>query len=180
MSTDAEASSVEFVREPNDIEAAVALLSELNEVPIADTLARLRLAQAEGLQLVGVFTVHTRKLWALATFRFCWRLYCGRTVYIDDFIVAAEARFKGYGSKLFRWLVEHAKTNDCVNITLDTGVRVFGAHKFYHRHGMRITSHHMTLDFNAPKHYVYPPGAAHRASDRTQPMPPDGTGGMNY
>jgi GNAT superfamily N-acetyltransferase len=168
METKAKTSSVEFLRKATDLEAAIALLSELNEVPIADTVDRLRHAQAEGLQIVGIFTAGRRKLSATATFRFCWRLYCGQTLYIDDFIVAAEARFEGYGSKLFRWLEDHAKANNCVNITLDTGVRVFGAHKFYHRHGMRISSHHMTLDFNGPKHYGYPPGAVQRPSKKAR------------
>jgi GNAT superfamily N-acetyltransferase len=156
-------SSIELIRDSKDLAGAVALLSDLNEVSTVDTKRRLRLAQAEGLQVVGLFTPDERKLVAVATFRFCWRLYCGRTLYVDDFIVGAEARFHGYGSKLFHWLVEHAKANQCVNVTLDTGVRVFGAHKFYHAHGMRITSHHMTLDFSAPKHYAYPPGPVRRS-----------------
>lgn len=155
---------VEFIRDSNDLAAAITLLSELNEVSKEDTKKRLNAAQAEGLQVVGLFC-EQRKLAAVATFRFCWRLYCGRTLYIDDFIVATDARFHGYGSELFRWLVDHAKANECMNITLDTGVRVFGAHKFYHAHGMRISSHHMTLDFNAPKHYAYPPGTVSNSSE---------------
>lgn len=160
---------ITLINASTDLDAAIELLSELNEVDDADTRQRLEHAQAEGLQVVGIFTGSgsARSLAAVATFRFCWRLYCGRTLYIDDFIVASEARFQGYGSKLFRWLVDHAKANECVNITLDTGVRVFGAHKFYHAHGMRISSHHMTLDFKGPKHFAYPPGSSHHTSDTT-------------
>src|SRR5258708_22350122 len=108
MKTEGEMGFVEFLREANDIEAAVALLSELNEAPIADTVARLHRAQAEGMQIVGIFATGPRKLIATATFRFCWRLYCGRTLYIDDFIVAAGAPFASYGSKLFRCLCDPA------------------------------------------------------------------------
>jgi GNAT superfamily N-acetyltransferase len=151
--------TVRFIEKSEDLEAAFILLSELNQVSVPVTRERFALGQAEGLKMVGVFcTSGECRVAGVATFRFCWRLYCGRTLYIDDFITASAVRLKGYGSILFQWLADHARAEDCINVTLDTGVRVFGAHRFYHLHGMKITSHHMTLNLNGAADHPHPIG----------------------
>jgi GNAT superfamily N-acetyltransferase len=51
----------------------------------------------------------------------------------------------GYGTKLFDWLVDYARAENCQQLTLDSGVQRFAAHRFYLRQRMEITSHHFTL-----------------------------------
>jgi hypothetical protein len=47
--------------------------------------------------------------------------------------------------KLFDWLVDYARTENCKQLTLDSGVQRFAAHRFDLRQRMEITSHHFTL-----------------------------------
>ena len=43
------------------------------------------------------------------------------------------------------WLVGRAKERGCDELHLDSGVQRYGAHRFYLRYGMDITSHHFRL-----------------------------------
>jgi len=83
---------------------------------------------------------------SLAGFRFLEMLAFGRVLYVDDLITAGGQRSRGYGARLFDWLVEHAKANRCVQLHLDSGVQRFDAHRFYLAKRMRISSHHFSLN----------------------------------
>jgi GNAT superfamily N-acetyltransferase len=81
----------------------------------------------------------------LAGFRVLETLSWGRTLYVDDLITAETARSRGYGATLFRWLIDHARVNDCEQLHLDSGVQRFGAHRFYLNQGMAIFAHHFAM-----------------------------------
>ena len=82
---------------------------------------------------------------AVAGFRISESLAWGKFMYIDDLVCSSNNRSQGDGSKLFNWLVEYARAQNCYQLTLDSGVQRFAAHRFYLRHRMEITSHHFTL-----------------------------------
>jgi GNAT superfamily N-acetyltransferase len=82
---------------------------------------------------------------AVAGFRVSESLAWGKFLYVDDLVTRANRRSNGYGSILFNWLLEYARTNGCQQLTLDSGVQRFAAHRFYLHHRMEITSHHFTL-----------------------------------
>lgn len=82
---------------------------------------------------------------SVAGFRIIETLAWGRTLYVDDLVTAEAARSKGYGAALFRWLVDHARVNDCVQLHLDSGVQRFGAHRFYLNQSMAIVAHHFAM-----------------------------------
>ena len=73
----------------------------------------------------------------------------GKLMYVDDLITANNDRSKKYGGNLFDWLVEHAKTNGCVQLHLDSGVHRFSAHRFYLTKRMEISSHHFSLKLDS-------------------------------
>jgi GNAT superfamily N-acetyltransferase len=83
---------------------------------------------------------------AVAGFRISESLAWGRFLYIDDLVTSADCRSHGYGTKLFAWLVDYARSRDCQQLTLDSGVQRFAAHRFYLTQRMNITSHHFTLE----------------------------------
>jgi GNAT superfamily N-acetyltransferase len=83
---------------------------------------------------------------AVAGFRISESLAWGKFLYVDDLVSSTRSRSQGYGTKLFDWLVDYARTNLCQQITLDSGVQRFAAHRFYLRQRMDITSHHFTLN----------------------------------
>ncbi|MCY7336462.1 MAG: GNAT family N-acetyltransferase [Chamaesiphon sp.] len=66
-------------------------------------------------------------------------------MYIEDLVCSSNNRSQGDGSKLFNWLVDYARAQNCQQLTLDSGVQRFAAHRFDLRHRMEITSHHFTL-----------------------------------
>ncbi|MCH9035413.1 MAG: GNAT family N-acetyltransferase [Planctomycetes bacterium] len=83
---------------------------------------------------------------AVAGFRFIEMLAWGRAMYVDDLVTAARARSKGYGGRLFDWLVELAKKEGCAQFHLDSGVQRHGAHRFYLQKRMDITSYHFVMN----------------------------------
>lgn len=82
---------------------------------------------------------------AVAGYRLLENLSRGRIMYVDDLVTDEADRSKGFGEKLFNWLVDEAKREQCLSLELDSGVQRFGAHRFYLRKGMDITSHHFSM-----------------------------------
>lgn len=78
----------------------------------------------------------------LAGFRIGHKLAWDKHLYIDDLVTDEDGRSKGIGFAMLNWLEDHAKTMDCAQIHLDSGVQRFQAHKFYLRSGFVISSHH--------------------------------------
>lgn len=88
---------------------------------------------------------------AVAGFVIGEKLAWGRHLYVDDLVTGPEWRSRGHGAALLAWLVEHAREQGCVSLHLDSGVQRFGAHRFYLRHGLDITSHHFTRTLDEPE-----------------------------
>lgn len=70
----------------------------------------------------------------------------GRSLYIYDLVVDERMRSQKYGQCIFEWLVEYALLHGCKELTLDSGVQRFDAHRFYFQQRMKIKSHHFSLD----------------------------------
>jgi GNAT superfamily N-acetyltransferase len=82
---------------------------------------------------------------AVAGFRMGEHLCWGKILYVDDLVTTASARSQSYGQHLFDWLLAHARVEGCAEFHLDSGVEKFGAHRFYLRNRMNISSHHFSL-----------------------------------
>ena len=82
---------------------------------------------------------------AVSGIRISESLCNGKYLYVDDFVTDGNLRSKGYGGRLFNWIVDYAKSNDCNEIGLASGVQRFDAHRFYLRKRMKISSHHFCL-----------------------------------
>lgn len=80
-----------------------------------------------------------------AGFRVSEWLAWGKALYVDDLVTLASRRSEGHGEALFDWLVVLAREEGCAQLHLDSGVQRFGAHRFYLRKRMEITSHHFAL-----------------------------------
>jgi GNAT superfamily N-acetyltransferase len=106
-------------------------------------LAQVKRQQQSGYHLA--FLVDNNQVKTVAGFRISESLSWKKFLYVDDFITDAESRSNGYGDKLFDWLVDYAKSNQCNQLHLDSGVQRFEAHRFYLRKRMYIYAHHFTL-----------------------------------
>lgn len=67
-------------------------------------------------------------------------------IYIDDLVTARAHRSTGAGHCLMNWLRQYARSRDCQQLHLDSGVLRYDAHKFYLREGFVISSHHFATD----------------------------------
>ena len=85
------------------------------------------------------------KVKAVAGYRVTEFLAWGKVLYVDDLVTLEEDRFRGYGRELFVALSEEARRQGCDELHLDSGVQRFGAHRFYLRQRMDITSHHFAM-----------------------------------
>ena len=79
---------------------------------------------------------------AAAGFRVSEWLAWGKALYVDDLICLESHRGKGFAEALMRWMEDFAKKEGCGEFHLDSGTHRLGAHRFYHRLKLAITSFH--------------------------------------
>lgn len=75
---------------------------------------------------------------AVAGYRIMDMLYCGRLLYVDDFVTDARVRSRGYGARLLGWLKETGRAQGCSELQLISRVVREQAHRFYFREGLGI------------------------------------------
>ncbi|MGE0680934.1 MAG: GNAT family N-acetyltransferase [Candidatus Binatia bacterium] len=109
----------------------------------AEFLERIRRQEQAGYRVV--LLEDDGAVRAVSGFRLGESLAWGKYLYIDDLVTDEAGRSHGYGQHLFDWLLDFARAQRCEQVHLDSGVQRFGAHRFYLRNRMDISSHHFTL-----------------------------------
>ena len=79
---------------------------------------------------------------AASGFRISEWLAWGRALYVDDLICLESRRGKGFAEALMAWMEDLAREEGCGEFHLDSGTHRLGAHRFYHRLKLAITSFH--------------------------------------
>ncbi len=110
----------------------------------AGFVAQARRQFAEGWHAVALFQDDAPR--AFAGWRVQEMLAHGRLLYVDDLVTDAHARSGGHGKALLDWLKAEARRQGCRKLELDSGTQRHGAHAFYLRERMRISSHHFSID----------------------------------
>jgi GNAT superfamily N-acetyltransferase len=106
-------------------------------------VAQVRRQRRAGFRLV--YLEADGAIQSVAGYRLSENLAWGRFLYVDDLVTRAATRSQGWGRRLFTWLLARARAAGCDQLHLDSGVQRFGAHRFYLRQGMDITSHHFAV-----------------------------------
>ena len=70
------------------------------------------------------------------------KLYCGRYLEIDNFVVDAKHRSHGIGQLLVDELIRIAQREGCMNVMLDAYLENTAGHRFYERHGFMKRGYH--------------------------------------
>lgn len=70
------------------------------------------------------------------------RIYCGKQLELDNFVIAESHRSKGIGKMLMEYLEMYCKENEFESIELNTYVTNAGSHKFYFDNGYHILGFH--------------------------------------
>lgn len=106
-------------------------------------LERVRAQERTGYRLA--YLIDGGRPVTVAGFRFGENMAWGRHLYVDDLVSLPEARSMGRGAALLAWLADHARSNGAAELHLDSGTQRTGAHRFYEREGLDMTSLHFRL-----------------------------------
>jgi len=113
--------------------------SDLEPATIRQRFERI-LADHPHYQAWGAFL--DQRLIGLAGVWIGTKLWCGRYLEVDNFVVHPDHRGQGVGSRLMGRLEELAREADCDMVALDTYTSLHDAHRLYHRLGYAILGYH--------------------------------------
>jgi GNAT superfamily N-acetyltransferase len=127
------------------IEACYPIMSELRpQISPAEFLPQVRRQMAaSGFRLV--YLSEDDEVKAVAGIRVAEWLARGKSLEIEDLVAAESDRSKGYGGRLFDWIVEYAKAEGCTEVRLVSHVTRYRAHRFYLNKGMIIDAHFFSM-----------------------------------
>jgi GNAT superfamily N-acetyltransferase len=130
-----------------EIAACFAVLAELRphlaEDSFIETIRRLEASSHFKLVYLQEGTVK-----AVAGIRISEWLHSGRYLEIEDLITTHTERSKGYGGMLFDWLHQYAKTKQCRQLRLVSGVARDSAHRFYLTKGMVFEAKYFSMSLS--------------------------------
>ena len=106
------------------------------------------LMESDGYRLVRL--VEDGEVRAVAGYRVMRMLYCGRILYLDDFVTDARVRSRGYGKQLLSWLKDEGRREGCAELQLISRVVREEAHRFYFREGLGIECFHLRARLEPP------------------------------
>jgi ribosomal protein S18 acetylase RimI-like enzyme len=120
-----------------DLEKGYAILRELRtELSLEMFIEIYRAARAENGYRFELLE-HDGKPVAVMGSRLLHDIVHGRHLYIDDLVVTASERSKGWGSTLLAHAEVQARERGCRGLRLCTGVENEGAIRFYEREGWK-------------------------------------------
>lgn len=143
----------------------VQLRPHLTERRFLDQVARQASCDGYRLAMLEEGTV----VRAVAGFRVMENLFSGRHVYVDDLVTDESERSRGFGGCLFDWLMDHARSEGCERLELDSGVQRFAAHRFYFQKKMHISSYRFRTNLNSEGIGDRSHGVAHEALPSSGP-----------
>ncbi|MDD2776516.1 MAG: GNAT family N-acetyltransferase [Gallionella sp.] len=142
-----------------EIESCFAAFSALRpHIEAKDFVAQVCRQQAQSYRIVALR--HEGVVKSAAGFRLAEFLAWGKVLYIDDLTTLPGETSKGFAGSLLDWLINHARTNQCQGIHLDTGYTRHAAHRLYLRKGLQLSSHHLSLEFPLDAQQFIPLDAA--------------------
>jgi GNAT superfamily N-acetyltransferase len=136
---------IKIAESDEEIESCYDVVSELRpHIAREDFAPQVRRQMAaSGFRLVYLTDAGDVK--AVGGIRVAEWLARGRSLDIEDLVATETDRSKGYGGKLFDWIVSYAKENDCREIRLVSHVTRYRAHRFYLNKGMIIDAHFFSM-----------------------------------
>ena len=138
--------TIDFATTDDAINECYDVMAELRpHIAREDFLERVR-RQMDGFGYAIAYVKDDDEVKAVAGIRISEWLFGGKYLEIDDLVSKDGDRSKGYGGKLFDWIVELARSEKCNHVRLLSGVQRFEAHRFYLRKRMNIEAHYFTLN----------------------------------
>ena len=128
---------------PDEHPAATGLLALLNpDCPTEVLLRRFRTILEEHPHYLPVGAFIDGRLVAFAGAWIATKIWCGKYLEIDNFIVHPDYRSRGIGSALMIHLESVAREHGCQLQTLDSYTVNHPSHRLYFRRGFEIWGYH--------------------------------------
>jgi len=133
----------------DEIDRCYPVMAELRpHIARDDFLPQVRRQMAaSGFQLVYLSVGSDIK--AVAGIRIAEWLARGKSLDLEDLVAAKTDRSKGYGGKLFDWIVDLARKEGCTEVRLVSHVTRFSAHRFYLNKRMKLDAHFFSISLNS-------------------------------
>ena len=137
---------IDFADTNDEIAACFDVMSQLRpHIERAEFVPRVR-RQMNSFDFKLAYLREEEDVKAVAGIRISEWLHGGKYLEIDDLVAKDGDRSKGYGGKLFDWIVDYARSQDCAHVRLLSGVQRFDAHRFYLRKRMNIEAHYFSMN----------------------------------
>jgi GNAT superfamily N-acetyltransferase len=137
---------IAFTTSDEEIRNCYPVMSELRPNIAATQFVPQIRRQMDRFEYQLAYLSHDGEVKAVAGIRLSEWLHGGKYLEIDDLVAKEGERSKGYGGKLFDWIVEYARAENCDHVRLLSGVQRFDAHRFYLRKRMNIEAHYFSID----------------------------------
>ena len=115
--------------------AQLEVMQELYPSLSEETYANLLDGMLPNNEYGQVAVFHDEACIGIAGFWIGTKIWCGKYLEIDNLVVAEEFRSIGAGKKMFDYLSEKAKNEECNMMALDSYTNNFQAHKFFYNEG---------------------------------------------
>ncbi|MEO8522060.1 MAG: GNAT family N-acetyltransferase [Acidobacteriota bacterium] len=141
------------LRSDADIARAFPLMAALRDrIRVETFAAEVRRQHCQGYELIGAF--EDGALVALAGVRRTHTLSRGEHVFVDDLVTEEQARGRGHGAALLRWIATRAAAEGVTRLHLDSRLSARG---FYEQAGFTFHSS-IPCWVEIPKFLAEPPG----------------------
>ncbi len=128
---------------PAEIPSMFPLIQILNPT-MSKALFTRRIKSMMPLGYRAVAAFEGKEMVAVSGFWIRTRLWCGKQLDMDNFVVNPTLRSSGLGSRIVEWIEKLALKENCELIVLDSYVQSHLTHRFYFRQGFSITGYHLT------------------------------------
>jgi ribosomal protein S18 acetylase RimI-like enzyme len=109
---------------------------------LSEEILSKRLSEISDLNWKCIGVLNRDDLVGLSGYWLNTRLYCGKYLYIDHFVIDSKYHRSGVGRQLLGYLKRIAEQNNCEQICLDTFVTNSLAQSFWTRQGFNIAGFH--------------------------------------
>lgn len=124
-----------------DMDKMIPVFRELrphrNEIELRELFLK---AFQEGYQVAYIGDENVA--YSVLGFRVLTFIFLGKTLKVDDLATHSNHKKRGYAGRLFEWVKEYAKKENCDHINLDSGFQRHDAYRFYLNQGLVIESMH--------------------------------------
>ncbi len=129
-----------YVSHESEVRSCYPLMQQLRPHLASEQefLLRWQHQSVQGYRLLALWNA-TQPV-GLAGFRVQDNLVHGRFVYVDDLVIDASCRSRGYGKILVDELKAEGKLLGCSSLLLDAAMSNSLGHRFYYRQGLLVTA----------------------------------------